>query len=193
MSQDDQVRWNQRHRQSSGTEEPSSFLRQILESDSWEIATGRALDVACGRGRNALYLAGRGFDVTAVDISPVALDAGQRLAEQNSLSIDWRQADLENLQLNAAEFDLIVNINYLQRSLIPRLRTALRSGGHVIFETYVIDQGAIGHPKNPAYLLAHNELLRHFREFRVLCYREGKARDVDGWSFRAGIFARKIA
>lgn len=174
-------------------EEPSSFLREILESGSWRLAPARALDVACGKGRNALYLAGRGFHVTAIDISPVALDSGRQEAKKRSLSIDWQQADLENLELESAEYDLIVNINYLQRPLLPGIKTALQAGGHVIFDTYLIDQQAIGHPKNPAYLLAHNELLEHFREFRVLCYREGKFSDAGEPSFRAGLFAQKIA
>lgn len=193
MPQDDQIRWDRQHAQSDGMEAPSSFLRQILESDSWEIAPGRALDVACGKGRNALYLAGRGFDVTAIDISAVALEKGRKQAEERSLSIDWQQADLEQLQFPAAGYDLIVNINYLQRSLIPQIKTALKTGGHVIFETYLIDQQASGHPKNPEYLLAHNELRDRFRDFRVLCYREGKFRDGGEPSFRAGILARKIA
>jgi hypothetical protein len=61
-----------------------------------------------------------------------------------------------------------------------------------MFETYLIDQRAIGHPKNPEYLLAHNELLDHFRGLRVLLYREGKFVDALEPSYRAGIFAQKI-
>ena len=154
---------------------------------------GRALDVACGKGRNAIYLAGRGFVVTAIDISAVALEKGWKQAEERSLSIDWQQADLEQLQFPAADYDLIVNINYLQRSLIPQIKTALKTGGHVIVETYLIDQRSVGHPKKPDYLLAHNELLNYFRDFRVLCYHEGKFHDAGESSFRAGILARKLA
>ena len=62
----------------------------------------------------------------------------------------------------------------------------------MIFETYSIDQQVIGHPANPNYLLAHNELLDHFRDFRVLYYREGKFSDGGEPSFRAGIFAQKF-
>jgi tellurite methyltransferase len=193
MSQEDQVRWDRQHAQSDGMEVPSSFLRRILESDRWEMAPGRALDVACGKGRNAIYLAGRGFVVTAIDISAVALEKGRKQAEERSLSIDWQQADLEQLQFPAADYDLILNINYLQRSLIPQIKTALKTGGHVIVETYLIDQRSVGHPKNPDYLLAHNELLNYFRDFRVLCYCEGKFHDAGESSFRAGILARKLA
>jgi SAM-dependent methyltransferase len=191
MSQDDQIRWDRQHGESDGIERPSTFLRQVLKSDSWRLAPGRALDVACGKGRNALFLAARGFRVTAVDISPIALEIGRRRAKARALPVDWRQADLDHFHLKAAEYDLVVNFNYLQRALIPSIKAALRPGGHVIFETYLIDQQAIGRPKNPAYLLAHNELLEHFRNFRVFCYREGKFRDHRESSFRAGIFAQK--
>ncbi|MGH7855580.1 MAG: class I SAM-dependent methyltransferase [Candidatus Binatia bacterium] len=167
-------------------------MQEIIDSDHWTISRGRALDIAAGKGRSALFLAARGFQVTAIDISAVGLEQGRRRAEDRSLSITWLQADLEHLQLASAEYDLIVNINYLQRSLIPRLKSALKPGGYVIFETYLIDQQAAGHPKNPDYLLNHNELLDYFRDFRVLLYREGSFSDGAEPSFRAGMFARKI-
>ena len=192
LSSHDRVRWDSRHAVSGGAEQPASFLREIIESSHWEIPRGRALDVACGKGRNALFLAEQGFDAVALDIAPVALKEARRRVQGKSLTITWQQADLEQVQLPENSFDLVVNFNYLQRSLIPQIKSALRAGGHVIFETYLIDQIAIGHPKNPNYLLAHNELLNHFRDFRVLLYREGKLADGSEPSFRAGIFARKI-
>lgn len=192
MSSNDQVRWDTQHAASGGAEQPASFLREIIERSHWEIPRGRALDVACGKGRNALFLAEQGFDVVALDIAPVALEESRRRAQGKSLVISWQQADLEQVQLPENSFDLVVNFNYLQRSLTPQIKSGLRQGGHVIFETYLIDQQAFGHPKNPNYLLAHNELLNHFREFRVLLYREGKFADSAEPSFRAGIFAQKI-
>jgi tellurite methyltransferase len=192
MSRDDQIRWDRQHKATHGSEKPSGFLQTILEHDGWEIPPGRALDIACGKGRNALFLAEKGFTVTAVDISQVGLDQGARRAAERSLSISWQQADLENFQLPYAAYDLIVNIDFLQRSLIPQIESALASDGHVIFETYLIDQQAIGHPKNPNYLLEHNELLNHFSAFRVLYYREGKCAEGDESAFRAGIFAQKL-
>jgi len=167
-------------------------LQEIIDSGHWTISPGSALDVATGKGGNALFLATRGFQVTAIDISAVGLEEGRKRARDNSLLIDWQQADLENVQFAVAEYDLIVNINYLQRSLIPLLKSALKPGGHMIFETYLIDQQTAGHPKNPDYLLNQNELLGDFRDFRVLLYREGKFVDSAQTSFRAGIFAQKI-
>jgi tellurite methyltransferase len=192
MSLDDQVRWDRQHAETHGVEPPSTFLRQTVETDGWRCPPGRTLDIATGKGRNALYLAQQGFKVVAVDISKVALDVARHHAQQKHLEIDFQQLDLEQSAFPEGEYDLILNINYLQRSLIPKIKTALKLGGHVIFETYLIDQQVFGHPKNPNYLLAHNELLGQFRDFRVLYYREGKFSDGAAPSFRAGIFATKI-
>jgi len=191
MSFDDQIRGDRQYGQSDRSEKPSAFLKQIFDEGHWDIAPGRALDIASGAGRNALFLAEKGFHVTAIDISQVGLDQGARRAAERSLSIAWQQADLENCQLPPGPYELIVNINYLQRSLIPHMKSALAPGGYIVFETYLIDQQTIGHPKNPDYLLGHNELLSHFRDFRVLCYREGKFVDDAEPSYRAGILGQK--
>src|SRR5687767_10145408 len=98
MTLDDQSRSNRLHAERRGGEAPSRFLQEIIDSEHWTIAPGRALDVACGKGRNALFLASRGFQVTAIDISPVGLEYGREQAQANSLSIAWQKADLENLQ-----------------------------------------------------------------------------------------------
>jgi tellurite methyltransferase len=192
MSRDDEIKWDTQHAQSQVGEQPASFLRQMIEADAWPLPRGRALDVACGKGRNALYLAGLGFEVVAMDISSVALAAGRSRAEAKQLTIDWRQTDLEEVRLDEAGFDLIVNFNYLQRSLFGQIKRALKIGGYVICETYLIDQKEIGHPKNPAYLLGHNELLESFSDLRILYYREGKFADADVASYRAGIVAQRL-
>ncbi len=192
MSLDDQIRWDRQYGQSDRSEKPSTFLKQNLDEGHWDIAPGRALDIASGAGRNALFLAAKGFAVTAVDISQVGLDQGARRAAERALSISWQQADLEHCRLPPGPYELIVNINYLQRSLIPHMKAALAPGGYIVFETYLIDQQIIGYPKNPDYLLARNELLNHFRDFRVLYYREGKFTDGGEPSFRAGIFPQKL-
>lgn len=192
MSTDDRIRWDKQHLSSPGAEQPSAFLREIVESGAWPPLCGQALDIACGKGRNAIYLAQRGFAVTALDISPVALEEGRKRAQRQRLRIDWRTCDLEPAVIDHAGFDLLINFNYLQRSLFESMRQAVKPGGHVIFETYLIDQAALGHPKNPEYLLQHNELLESFRGFRVLFYREGKFVDGNAAAFRAAIFAQRV-
>jgi len=187
----DQNKWDTLHAGLREEDKPSVFLQLVFEQFGSILPPGKALDIACGRGRNSLFLAQRGFDVVAIDISPVALAEGRRRAAEKSLSISWRQADLEQIELPGTSYDLMVNFNYLQRSLIPQIKKSLKSGGHVIFESYLIDQRIIGHPKNLAYLLGHNELLDLFRGLRVLYYREGKFTEGGQEAYRAGIFAQK--
>jgi hypothetical protein len=74
---------------------------------------------------------------------------------------------------------------------VPQIKETLKPAGWVIFETYLIDQGSIGEPKNPDYLLRHNELLDCFRDFRVLYYREGKFPHSGAKAFRARLLAEK--
>ena len=82
--------------------------------------------------------------------------------------------DLEkDVSLPQEVFDVIVCFNYLHRPLIPQLKGALRLGGMMVYETYIVDQAQFGRPKNPKHLLKHNELLKLFHDFRCLRYREG--------------------
>ncbi len=192
MADGDQKTWDEKHKLAHEENEPAAFLEEIFNRGSWYLQTGRALDIATGRGRNALYLAARGFAVEAVDISEVGLQEARKRAEEKGLNISFKQVDLESAELSDLAYDLILNFNFLQRDLIPKMKKALRLGGHVIFETHLIDQQFIGHPMNPAYLLGHNELLELFRGFRVLYYREGKFGKPGKESYRAGLLAQKV-
>ena len=193
MATDDQKRWEEKHSTGQGTDPPSDFLQQVFHEHSWRIQPGKALDIAAGRGRNALFLAERGFSVEAIDISEVALQEARRQAEEKGLTIIFRQEDLDKIELPEAAYDMILNFNFLQRSLIPKMKKALNLGGHIVFETYLLDQRVLGHPRNPAYLLGHNELLQLFRDFRILCYREGKFAEGGKEGYRAGLFAQRVS
>jgi tellurite methyltransferase len=193
MAECDRQRWDRKHAAEHTAPRPANLLMQIFESGFWRIEPGTSLDIATGKGQNAVFLAERGFDVVGIDVSPMALAAARRLAEEKSVSVSWREVDLEKAELSEFSYDLIVNFDYLQRSLVPKIKKALKIGGHVIFETYLIDQRAIGHPKNPDYLLRHNELLELFRDYRVLYYREGRFGQDGKEAFRAGVLAQKSA
>ena len=166
--------------------QPADFLVDNVSL----LPPGRVLDVAMGEGRNALYLARLGFQVDGVDISAEAVERVRELAALGSLSLAATVGDLEDgYMIEEEAYDAIVCFNYLQRSLFPALRAGLRRGGLVIYETFIVDQAALfGKPRNPDFLLRHNELLDLFREFRCLRYREGV---FEGRGAVAGIVAVK--
>ncbi len=138
------------------------------------LPAGRVLDLAMGGGRNAVYLASKGFKVEGADISGEAVDAAEKLADDFKVKINTHVADLEKDSfIEKNRYDAIICFNFLQRSLIPAIKEGIRPGGIIVYETYIIDQARFGRPTNPDYLLKHNELLDLFKEFRCLRYHEG--------------------
>jgi 2-polyprenyl-3-methyl-5-hydroxy-6-metoxy-1,4-benzoquinol methylase len=136
----------------------------------------RALDVACGDGRNARHLAELGFRVDAVDVSDVAVDALRAAAAQSGLAVDARVVDLGRDVLPCESYDVVICMNYLQRELFGRLQDALRPGGVLIYETFArAHVEELGKPFNPAYVLDRNELLHAFAGLHVRHSREAIA------------------
>lgn len=90
---------------------------------------GRTLDIACGDGRNAIFLAKQGFDVTIVDYSDVAIGRAEIFAEKSGVEVDFIYTDLEKYDICEASYDLIINFYYLQKSLIdPYKKRSQRKG-----------------------------------------------------------------
>ncbi len=165
---------------------PSRWLVDNIEL----LPSGRVLDIAMGKGRNAIYLAKRGFKVEGVDVSSEAVNMVREAAREAGVALSAKVADLEaGYKIEAEAYDVIICFNYLQRSLVPDIKRGLKNGGVVVYETFITDQTRYGRPSNPDYLLEHNELLEMFREFRCLRYREGI---VDDSKALAGIVAVKI-
>jgi len=163
---------------------------RLLVDNMQLLPTGRALDVAMGTGRNAVYLAKKGFDVEGVDISPQAVRGALDQAREAGVNLKARVADLEiDYHIEKSAYDVIICFNYLQRSLITQIKDGLRVGGIVVYETFTVDQAQFGKPKNPDYLLKYNELLALFRDFRCLYYREGI---VEERKPLASIIAKKV-
>ena len=150
------------------------ILAQFLVENMELLPRGKALDVAMGNGRNAIYLAKNGFEVEDVDMSPEAVNIALESSLKAGVTIKAQVADLEvSYRIEKSAYDVIICFNYLQRSLIPQIRDGVRQGGMVVYETFIVDQAQFGKPQNPDYLLKHNELLEMFRQFRCLRYREG--------------------
>ena len=169
--------------------EPASFLVENMSL----LPKGRVFDVAMGKGRNAIYLAKLGFAVEGVDISAEAVQQARELDRKAGLAIKAEVADLEGgYQIKKDAYDVVICFSYLQRSLIPQIKAGLRQGGMVVYETFLVEQAQWGKPKNPDYLLKHNELLDMFRDFRCLRYREGIFDDGDDKRAIASIVAEKV-
>lgn len=136
-------------------------------------SAGRALDLACGRGRHSLFLAERGLRVVAIDRSPTRLQEGRELARLRNLQVDWVCADLENFALPVHAFDLIVCFYYRDPALYAPLRAALRPAGLMVYETFTRWQLRFASgPRNSAHLLEPAELLHAFGDWDVIFYRQ---------------------
>lgn len=174
---------------------PAQFLKDSLH----QLTRGHALDVACGRGRNALFLASQGFTVDAIDRDEDALANLTAAATQHGLtSLLVRSMELENPAqppaIPSARYDVILGFFYLHRPLFPVLIDALRPGGTLIYETFLIDNHLRHqHPRRREFCLGHNELLELARGLRVLHYDEGERRDGPGDApvFTARLLAQK--
>ncbi len=153
---------------------------------------GVALDVAAGRGRNALALARASMRVVAVDYSVEAMRLLAATAQTARLAIWPVVANLDSFHLKDESFDAIVNINFLDCALFPKFERALRPCGVLIAETFLVDQAAIGHPRDPRFLLAHGELRALAGGLEVEEYREGPVTYPNGErAFRASMLARR--
>jgi tellurite methyltransferase len=188
MNESDRAGWDDRHRgKAAGDAEP--FLVTALA----RIPRGIALDVAAGRGRNAFALARAGCSVVAVDYSAEATRLLAATARAAQLAIWPVVANLDNFHLKDESFDVIVNINFLDRALFAKFAGALRPGGLLIAETFLVDQAALGHPRDPRFLLARGELRALAGGLEVEQYREGLVNHPNGeHSFRASIVARRV-
>lgn len=154
--------------------EDSHAPAEFLVDNIHLLPKGRILDIAMGAGRNAIYLAKMGFEVEGVDISSEAVSVAVESARKAGVTIRAQVVDLEkNYHIQEGAYDVIICFYFLQRSLISQIKNGLRLGGVVVYETYIVDQIQFGKPRNPDYLLKHNELLYMFRELRCLRYREG--------------------
>ncbi len=129
----------------------------------------------------------------AVDISNTGLKKVRKLAQSVGVKIHTLHADLDTFKIKEGQYDLITNLYFLNRSLIPKIKKGLRKGGKVVFETYILEHRSLaaGGPKQSKYFLKSNELLRFFNGFKVLRYREGVFREGGKRKAIASLIAEK--
>jgi len=174
----DAARWDTIYSRADAAEatEPAAVLR---ENAHLLPAQGRALDLACGRGGNALFLAARGLDTSAWDISAVVIGALAEHARRAGLPLEARVRDVVAEPPAPGSFDVIVVSRFLDRSIAPAIAAALRPGGLLFYQTFIAEAASGAGPRNPAYRLGRNELLRLFPALHVLVYREeGRTGDL---------------
>jgi len=164
----DRERWNKKYLSENFPEEPSDIVKNFYRLAK----KGKALDIASGSGRNSIFLYKKGFHVDAVDISDVALD----ILRKKEPNINTIQADLDNFNLPASEYELVLNINFLNRNLIPKIKDSLKKDGVLIFETFVLNEEA----KTKDFYLRKNELLHLFIDFYIIYYHEFNTKRHDG-------------
>jgi SAM-dependent methyltransferase len=168
--QDLREKWDKRHADADKHPTPAEVLKRNLHLLPEK---GRALDLACGLGGNALTLAGHGLETLAWDISPVAIERLNAFAANEGLAnLSAQVRNVEQLPPSPASFDLIIVSYYLERALIPGLIDALLPGGLIYYQTFT--QAAVSNlgPSNPAYRLVDNELLQLFSRLKLRYYRE---------------------
>jgi len=158
--------WNEKYRRGEEAGDDPDPL--VIEAADLVRAGFFALDIACGRGRNARYLANRGFSVLALDFSDVAI------SNLHHPRIEARVVNLETDPLPDQSFDLICSIRYLQRSLFPWIRNALRPDGIFAAHIAMQDDDPALRPMNPEYLIASGELASAFEGFEILRNEECK-------------------
>ncbi|OIP53295.1 MAG: tellurium resistance protein TehB [Helicobacteraceae bacterium CG2_30_36_10] len=181
---EDKERWNKRF-----VEFPMpDNVAKIVEKYASLANVVQALDLACGTGRNTHFLAEKGFLIDAVDFSDYALSKIKK-----SSMIKKIDTDLDKYNITPNKYDLIVNINYLNRRLVSQMKDALKSGGVLIFESFIVAHGDYKHETmNLDYLLRKNELLHSFIGLDIIYYEERDDVNLRGEKVRvASLVAKK--
>jgi len=177
MSEQDRNKWNQRYAEDSyHKNNPVTLVEDWLP----RLPVGRALDVACGAGRNAIFLAQAGYQVDAIDISREGLELARQEADSQGLSINWIEHDLDQLYPFDTDYDLIIVMWYVDPGLVSRLCDCLAPGGYLLCEEHLItDQEVIG-PTSSNYRVAPGVLREAVSGLDVLLYEESIEMNSEG-------------
>ncbi|MDH3603276.1 MAG: class I SAM-dependent methyltransferase [Candidatus Tectomicrobia bacterium] len=189
-SQRTRQKWNARFRDRVST---PAAARVLLDNQHLLPASGRALDLACGLGGNALLLAEHGLETHAWDISDVAVARLQERARQQGLSLHAEARDVTRCPPTPERFEVIVVSRFLERELAPVLIEALTLNGLLFYQTFTRNAVDAYGPPIPAYRLAEQELLSLFCPLQLLVYREeGRVGDIArGWRNEAMFVGQK--
>jgi SAM-dependent methyltransferase len=162
--------WNRRYREGfyKGTPEPHALLRRF-----WTLIPGNlVVDIAMGSGRDALFLARKGFFVTGLEDSIEAINIAKKAMLEKNLSLLPILGDADHIPYRRDSFDCLLVFYFLKRGIMKEIRSLLRRGGILMYETFLKRQNRFDRPRNPDYLLGDGELLGYFKGFEILLYEE---------------------
>jgi tellurite methyltransferase len=173
MTAQDRIRWDQLYRKRDDAYPPPDPL--LFEFTPPVSDQTRALDVACGLGQNGLWLAAQGYLVDMIDVSRVALLRAQdEMGKRQLRNINLFQADLDTYEFPTNTYDLVCVFRYLDRDLIPQLRSCVRSGGRIFYETFNVRYLDSAPDFNPDFLLEAGELAGYFADWKIIHNIDGK-------------------
>ena len=184
------TKWNDRYRAATGVPQASRVLKENLHLLPHQ---GRALDLACGLGGNAMLLAQQGLHVDAWDIADVPVSALQDIALKRQLSIQAELRDVETHPPEPETFDVIVVSYFLERDIVPEMIDAVKPGGLIYYQTFTRQRVSDRGPQRAEFRLADQELLHLFSSMQLVFYREeGLIGDVhEGFRDEAMFIGRK--
>jgi tellurite methyltransferase len=182
--------------------EPVPLLKEYVHM----FRRGRALDLAMGEGRNAVFLAEQGFDVTGVDFSKQAIDKARKLAASKGVTVRTIEADLRNFFIEPATYDLITNIYYPQRHLFDQIKAGLKPGGIFVYEQWhpygwktraATDRSGEQKPETAGVFqysdLQFDELARIFSAYQIYVYREEVLDQSVAMGSRRGVMLTEVS
>jgi SAM-dependent methyltransferase len=166
--------WDKRYKSGKySSAEPHKLLIDLAD----KLPSAKALDLACGTGRNANFLAEKGWKVKAVDNSSVGIEIAKQRSGEKNLEVDYLVADLEDddFEIEPNAYDLICDFYYLQRDLFLKIKEGVKPGGIIISTIHLFDEGE----KHARFVLNDDELREYFSDFEILHYYETKLTDKD--------------
>jgi len=177
MSKQDRNKWNQRYLEDSYQQNnPVTFVEDWLP----RLPVGRALDVACGAGRNAIFLAQAGYQVDAIDISCEGLNLAREKAETQGLNINWIEQDLDQPYPFDTDYDLIIVMWYVNLGLITKLCNCLSPGAYLLCEEHLTTDLEVIGPSSVNYRVTPGELREAVSGVDVLLYEESIKMNAEG-------------
>jgi len=179
----------ERGRNSRQLWQANPLLSEIIDRVEDKVVGRTAIDLAAGAGRDSVYLAKRGWQVTSIDINPDSLQRCSLLSQSNQVKLTTLQRDLENSShpLSDLSADMVLVMRYLHRPLFPAIDQLIRPGGVIIYSTFMVGCERYGSPRNPNYLLKAGELAETFSTYQTIIDEQRKLADGRPVALYAGL------